>query len=144
MAHTQQREFCLSVKEKYPDMFKGVSVLDVGSLDINGNNRYLFYEGSEPTSYVGIDVGEGKNVDIVCKGHEYSPGNQFDVVISTECFEHDQHWKETVKNCIALTKPGDCSYSRVPQLADKSMVRHAPPPRTLLSHTSFLMTITGI
>lgn len=102
MAHPEQATFCTSVKKKYPSMFKGVSVLDIGSLDINGNNRYLF----EDYSYIGVDVGEGKNVDIVSKGHEFRPGRQFDVVISTECFEHDQHWVDTITNCIDLTKSG--------------------------------------
>lgn len=102
MAHPEQATFCKSVKTKYPSLFKGVSVLDVGSLDINGNNRYLF----EDYSYIGIDVGMGKNVDIVSKGHEFKPGRQYDVVISTECFEHDQHWKDTIQNCINLTKQG--------------------------------------
>lgn len=102
MAHPEQQQFCLSVKAKFPQFFKDVDVLDVGSLDINGNNRYLFVE----YNYTGIDIGEGKNVDVVSKGHEFKPGLQYDVVISTECFEHDQHWKETIKNCIDLTKPG--------------------------------------
>lgn len=102
MAHPEQAVFCKAIKHKYPNLFKGVSVLDVGSLDINGNNRYLF----EDYSYIGIDVGMGKNVDIVSKGHEFKPGRQFDVVISTECFEHDQHWVETIKNCVELTKSG--------------------------------------
>lgn len=102
MAHPEQRDFCLSVKSKFPDFFKNVSVLDIGSLDINGNNRYLF----ENYTYIGVDIGEGKNVDIVSKGHEFKPGRQFNVVISTECFEHDQHWKDTIRNCIDLTKSG--------------------------------------
>ena len=98
MAHQEQINFCKSVKEFMPDFFKGVSVLDIGSLDINGNNRYLF----DNYDYTGIDIGEGKNVDIVCKGHEFKPngGHQFDVVISTECFEHDKYWRETVRNVI--------------------------------------------
>jgi SAM-dependent methyltransferase len=98
MAHQEQINFCKSVKEFMPDFFKGVSVLDIGSLDINGNNRYLF----ENYDYTGIDIGEGKNVDIVCKGHEFKPAekHKFDVVISTECFEHDKHWRETVRNVI--------------------------------------------
>lgn len=100
MAHPEQQVFCLSVKKKYPKFFKGVDVLDVGSLDINGNNRYLF----EDYTYTGIDVGEGRNVDIVSKGHEFNPGKQYDVVISTECFEHDMHWKSTISNCINLVK----------------------------------------
>lgn len=102
MAHPEQATFCLSVKKKYPERFTKPDVLDVGSLDINGNNRYLFDGGR----YIGIDVGMGNNVDIVCKGHEFNPGKQYDIVISTECFEHDQHWKDTVANCISLTKPG--------------------------------------
>lgn len=103
MAHPEQQLFCMNVKAKFHHFFVGVNVLDVGSLDINGNNRYLF---EEPYAYTGIDIGEGKNVDIVSKGHEYKPGYQFDVVISTECFEHDKYWKETIKNCIELLKPG--------------------------------------
>jgi hypothetical protein len=42
-------------------------VLDVGSLDINGNNRYLF----DNCEYTGLDIGEGPNVDIVMPIHEY-------------------------------------------------------------------------
>lgn len=102
MAHKQQADFCLYVKGLYPHLFDEVDVLDVGSLDVNGNNRYLF----DNYSYTGIDLGEGPNVDIVSKGHEYKPNKQFDVVISTECFEHDMHWKETIKNCVELTKSG--------------------------------------
>jgi cyclopropane fatty-acyl-phospholipid synthase-like methyltransferase len=103
MAHPEQSQFCKSVKDKFPEKFKDCSVLDIGSLDINGNNRYLF-EGK--FSYLGVDVGEGKNVDIVSRGHEFNPGRQYDIVISTECFEHDQHWKDTITNCIRLTKSG--------------------------------------
>lgn len=102
MAHPEQREWFQKVKNKYPEKFQYVSILDVGSLDINGNNRWLF----EDCAYIGLDVGEGKNVDIVCKGHEYDPSTQYDVVISSECFEHDMHWKETIRNCVRLTKPG--------------------------------------
>jgi cyclopropane fatty-acyl-phospholipid synthase-like methyltransferase len=102
MAHPEQAVFCISVKTKHPELFKKVDVLDIGSLDINGNNRYLF----ENYTYTGVDLGEGKNVDVVSRGHEFKPGKQYDVVISTECFEHDQHWKETIQNCIDLTKSG--------------------------------------
>ena len=102
MAHPEQQEWCLKVKKLHPEFFKNVDVLDIGSLDINGNNRYLF----EKYTYTGVDIGEGKNVDVVSKGHEFKPGKVYDVVISTECFEHDKYWKETIRNCIDLTKPG--------------------------------------
>jgi hypothetical protein len=105
MAHLKQREFCTSVKGLFPEYFKGVDVCDIGSLDINGNNHYLF----EDYSYIGVDVGRGKNVNIVSKGHEFKPidGKQFDLVISTECFEHDQFWRLTIQNIVLnLVKSG--------------------------------------
>lgn len=103
MAHPEQQTFCNWVKKQYPEKFKDCEVLDVGSLDINGNNRYLFEGDYE---YTGIDVGKGNNVDIVCKGHEFKPGRLYDVIISTECFEHDMYWKETIQNCIDLLTKG--------------------------------------
>ena len=102
MAHTEQQQFCNSVKDKFPQSFKKVSVLDIGSLDINGNNRYLF----EDYSYIGVDLGEGKNVDVICRGHEYKTEERFDTIISTECFEHDEYWVETINNIIQHLKSG--------------------------------------
>ena len=96
MAHREQREWCELVKYAHYEFFVGTNVLDIGSLDINGNNRYLF----EQCNYTGIDIGEGKNVDVVCSGHLFKSDDLFDVVISTECFEHDEHWQQTLKNVI--------------------------------------------
>jgi SAM-dependent methyltransferase len=96
MAHREQREWCELVKYAHDEYFVGTNVLDIGSLDINGNNRYLF----EQCNYTGIDIGEGKNVDVVCSGHLFKSDDLFDVVISTECFEHDEHWQQTLKNVI--------------------------------------------
>ena len=96
MAHREQREWCELVKYAHDEYFVGTNVLDIGSLDINGNNRYLF----EQCNYTGIDIGEGKNVDVVCSGHLFKSDDLFDVVISTECFEHDEYWQQTLKNVI--------------------------------------------
>lgn len=65
MAHVEQQNYLTSIKNRFPAFFMGVNVLDIGSLDINGNNRYLFTD----YTYTGIDIGEGANVDIVCRGH---------------------------------------------------------------------------
>lgn len=103
MAHEQQKEFCLSVKNKFPSFFKLSRVLDCGSLDINGNNRYLFSE----CSYLGIDLGVGSNVDIVTPIHLFKPiFNNYDTIISTECFEHDIYYKASITNIIRLLRPG--------------------------------------
>ena len=102
MAHNEQREFCTSVKNQFPDKFNTVRVLDVGSLDINGNNQYLFHN----SHYIGIDIGPGRNVDVISRGHEYDNEIPFDVVISTECFEHDEFYIQTIQNMYRLLKSG--------------------------------------
>ena len=103
MAHKEQIEYCNQVKKLYPEYFDGVYVLDAGSLDINGNNQYLFTN----SHYIGLDIGEGKNVDIVSKIHELQlPDNTFDTIISTEVFEHDQYYTDSIKNIYRMLKPG--------------------------------------
>jgi hypothetical protein len=101
MAHREQQIFFTNLKNEFPERFTNCDVLDIGSLDINGNNHFLF----ENYTYVGVDIGPGRNVDVISKGHEYKSDKQYDVVISSECFEHDMYYKETIKNCIELTKP---------------------------------------
>ena len=101
MAHHAQQEYCKSVKNRFPHLFTG-SVLDVGSMDINGNNRYLF----DNFDYTGIDIGQGKNVDFVVSGNLFRSENKFDVIISTECFEHDKFWVATIFNTWIHLKVG--------------------------------------
>lgn len=98
MAHEKMQNFILSIKEKFPSYFNNVRVLDIGSLDINGNNRIFF----DRCDYIGVDIGEGKNVDVVSLGHEYNSDKKFDVVITTELLEHDIFWKKTFLNGLNL------------------------------------------
>jgi SAM-dependent methyltransferase len=90
--HTEARNFTLFVKRIFRDFFINKNVLDVGSGDINGNNRFLF----ENCIYNGNDVIAAKNVTIVSKTKDLPfPDNTFDTIISTECFEHDPEYKES-------------------------------------------------
>jgi hypothetical protein len=109
------------VKQTYPSYFKNKKVLDIGSLDVNGNNRFLF----ENCEYIGIDVGEGPNVDVITPGHLYNGDDEsFDVVISTEVFEHDMFYEQTIKNITctqALVKFQSVSSNTQLILAIKTM-----------------------
>ena len=61
------------------------SILEVGSLDVNGSIRQLF-----TGKYIGVDMREGKSVDQVCNAHSLPFANEsFDTVISAEMLEHD-------------------------------------------------------
>lgn len=76
-------------------MFSGVSVIEIGSLNINGTVRDFF----QPTSYLGVDVGPGPGVDLVAEGQALDfPDDSFDVAISAECFEHNPEWAATFAN----------------------------------------------
>ncbi len=76
-------------------------VLDVGSGDINGNNRFLF----ENCSYEGNDVVQAPNVTIVSKTKDLPYENEtFDTIISTECFEHDPTYKESFLKIYDILK----------------------------------------
>lgn len=100
MAHSEQRDFVISVKNKFPESFNGAKVLEVGSLNINGTIRDLFAD----CHYVGIDLASGPNVDLVISGEEVGfADNFFDTVISCECFEHNPYWRETFDNMIRMS-----------------------------------------
>lgn len=102
MSHQQQLDFIEQLKNQNPEYFSNVKVLEVGSLNINGSIRPFF----ENCEYLGIDIGEGKDVDFVSKGEEYNaPDNTFDVTVSCECFEHNPYWVETFNNMFRMTKP---------------------------------------
>ena len=71
--HQAQIKWCQWLRQVYPSHFYKKRVLDVGSLNVNGTNRVLF----KKCEYVGIDVIEGKGVDVVTIAHEYEPDKPF-------------------------------------------------------------------
>ncbi len=103
MAHPVQQIFCDNVKKMFPKHFTCSKVIDIGSLDINGNNKGLFHN----CEYIGLDIVKGKNVDVVSVAHEYkNHDGMFDVVISTNAMEHDMHYPKTLVKMVELLKPG--------------------------------------
>ncbi len=102
MSHPAQMKFVGIVSQHLPDYFSYSNVLEIGSLDINGSVRCFFTN----CEYIGIDVGEGPGVDIVCDGQNYkAPVGSFDQVISCEAMEHNPHWIGTFQNMIKLCRP---------------------------------------
>jgi len=101
MAHPAQWLWCEQIKKDHPSYFRNKRVLDIGSLDINGNNRYLFAE----CEYIGLDVVSGPNVDVVSIAHMYKPSAPFDVVLSTNALEHDLYWQQTLDAMLTLLEP---------------------------------------
>jgi SAM-dependent methyltransferase len=94
------------VKKFRKDHPFGGRVLDVGSLDVNGNIKGEF-SGME---YLGIDMRPGKNVDLVLNGHDiksHFQESEFDLVICFDTLEHDlEFWKTTENMKWVLKKNG--------------------------------------
>jgi SAM-dependent methyltransferase len=103
MAHKEQWVFCGKVKGLHPEYFENKKVLDIGSFDVNGNNRFLFKD----CDFIGLDIGEGDGVDVVCPAQEYNvPDETFDTIISCECWEHNPFYKESIQNAVRILKNG--------------------------------------
>lgn len=101
--HGEALKFILFVKNILPQYFNNKTVLDVGSGDINGNNRFLFNN----CKYNGNDVIESKNTTIVSMTKDLPfKNNYFDTIISTECFEHDPTYEQSFKKIYDMLKPG--------------------------------------
>jgi len=100
--HRQAIEFLSFIKSQLKDYFFDKRVLDVGSGDVNGNSRSLF----ENCNYEGNDVIQVKNVTIVSKTKDLPfENNTFDTIISSECFEHDPEYKESLLKIYDILKP---------------------------------------
>jgi SAM-dependent methyltransferase len=86
----------------------GARVLEVGSQDVNGSVRpYVVSLG--PASYVGVDMGPGKGVDLVMRAESlaFRFGQQaFDIVISTEMLEHARDWRACLRAMLTVLADG--------------------------------------
>jgi SAM-dependent methyltransferase len=91
-----------------PTFVVGRSVLEVGSLDVNGSPRKLVYP-MQPSQYIGVDQVAGPGVDRIASAYhliEEFGVDAFDLVISTEMLEHVDEWRIAVSQMKRVTKLG--------------------------------------
>lgn len=81
-------------------------VLDVGSFNVNGSLRPLAEERG--WEYVGVDMREGPNVDIVSPSPHKLPfsESEFDIVLSASTLEHVERPWLLVPEMARVLKPG--------------------------------------
>lgn len=82
-------------------------ILEVGSKNVNNPDENLvFRRYFDPNwEFIGLDIEDGKNVDVVSK-EPYSypfPDNYFDVVISGNTLEHVRDLHKIIKEIARLT-----------------------------------------
>ena len=83
------------------------NVLEVGSLNVNGSAREYF----KAFMWMGIDIVDGKDVDIVMNGHDIVKNSEwknfFDTVVCMNTLEHDdKFWLSLQGINYALKKGG--------------------------------------
>ncbi len=98
--------------KKYCGEFSDNSIiLDFGSYDVNGTSKPIF----EKHKYIGVDISEGPNVDLILKDYKLDlESNYADAIVSSSCFEHDELFWLTFNEICRLTKPNGLIYIMAP------------------------------
>ena len=88
---------------------KRLKVLDYGSFSVNGDLKKIIIQKHD---YVGLDIEKGPNVDIIMKDPYKIPlkDSSADVVISSSCFEHVEHFWLSFNEIIRVLKPSGLFY----------------------------------
>ena len=102
--HRTVHDFFTGIKREYPHYFHRRTVLEVGSLNINGSLREFF----DHCTYLGVDLGPGKDVDLAIGPIHMAQHHlcAHDMVVSANMLEHDVHWKDSLIAMRNLTCPG--------------------------------------
>ena len=104
--HRNSIEHMRGLVQRYLEPGTPLLVGDVGSYDYTGSYRALF---TDPAwKYVGIDLNEGPNVDVVLpSAYQFPfPDGHFDVLISGQAFEHVKFFWLTWMEMVRTLKPG--------------------------------------
>ena len=86
--HKPVRDF---VRQHLPLHYQ--SVVEVGSLDINGGVRDLL---ACEAPYIGVDLQRGPGVDVVCDFTVYGIAPKPDLILCLEVLEHAENWRGIV------------------------------------------------
>jgi len=100
--HFEAHQFISTIKMHFYDHFNKAKVLEVGSYTVNHSIRDCFSE----CDYIGLDLIDGPGVDVVAEGSNFVLKQQFDTVISAECFEHNPNYEQTFKNMVKHCREG--------------------------------------
>lgn len=103
--HIGNRDFLEYLRERFPRHFNSASVLELGSLDVNGSARDHFID----CDYVGIDITPGPGVDFLVPAAKTSfvkMRKRFDTVLCMSMAEHDPNWRESIAHNMQWLKKG--------------------------------------
>lgn len=104
--HVSSLEHVQRLVGRYLANKDGLSVLDIGSYDVNGSYKPFFER--DGWHYVGVDLAPGPNVDIVLSSPYRLPVPSYsaDVIVSGQAFEHIEYFWLTWLEMARVLKPG--------------------------------------
>lgn len=103
--HKSSYEHMQDLVSRYLHPQLPLSVMDIGSYDVNGSYRTLF--GNPNWKYTGIDLEKGPGVDVVLKSPYRLPfpSGSFDLVISGQAFEHVEYFWMSWLEMLRVLRP---------------------------------------
>lgn len=104
--HKSSMDHMRSLVAEYLSADESLSVMDLGSYDVNGSYRELF--DNPRWSYTGLDASDGPGVDVVLKDPYKFPfgRNTFNVAVSGQAFEHVNYFWLTFMEIMRVLKKG--------------------------------------
>jgi SAM-dependent methyltransferase len=97
----------------YVNSEKSSKILDLGSQDVNGSLRTV---ASKTAEYIGVDVVDGKGVDVKVTDPYKLPfeDNFFDAAVSSSSFEHTEFFWLSFLELLRVLKPEGLLYINAP------------------------------
>lgn len=104
--HVSSYQHMEDLVNRYLTPESALSVVDIGSYDVNGSYRTMF--GNPNWSYVGVDLESGPGVDLVLASPYTLPlaSASVDLVISGQAFEHVEYFWMSWLEMLRVLKPG--------------------------------------
>lgn len=99
--------------ETYVRRLDQVTVVDIGSQDVNGSLREVCPSNA---NYIGLDFQEAKGVDVLLTDPYSLPfdDESVDVIVSSSCFEHSEMFWLVFTEVLRILKPNGLLYLNVP------------------------------
>lgn len=112
--HLSSYEHMADLVSRYLDMAKPISIIDIGSYDVNGTYRPLF--AAPGWNYLGIDLEAGPGVDVVLESPYRFPmkTGSVDLIVSGQAFEHVEFFWLSFLEMLRVLKPGGMMFLIAP------------------------------
>ena len=112
--HLSSLEHVERLVAKYLVNRPSLSVIDIGSYDVNGSYKQFFQQPG--WRYTGVDLAAGPNVDVVLSSPYRLPlpSHSADVIVSGQAFEHIEFFWLTWLEMSRVLKPGGMIFLLAP------------------------------